>query len=143
MNDATLPVFASLLLGVVAGPLVWWLGREVLRFVAWHLEYGKAWLPDLAEQEFHCPACAKNFGLDEAACSGCGKSREVAYYASIREVDIAAEQVLRLSRMGALDAETAKRMEEGLLRQRGALARMRKPQKSTIGKVELVLPGGE
>lgn len=143
MNDATLPVFASLLLGVVAGPLVWWLGREVLRFVAWHLEYGKAWLPDLADQEFHCPACAKTFAMDEAACSGCGKSREVAYYASLREVDIAAEQVLRLSRMGALDAETAKRMEEGLLRQRDALARMRKPQKSGIGKVELILPGGE
>lgn len=142
MNDATLPVFASLLLGVVAGPLVWWLGREVLRFVAWHLEYGKAWLPDLAEQEFPCPACAKTFGADEAVCSGCGKSREVAYYASLREVDIAAEQVLRLSRMGALDAETANRMEEGLLRQRGALARLRKPQKSPPAKVELILPGG-
>ena len=142
MNDATLPVFASLLLGVVAGPLVWWLGREILRFVAWHLEYGKAWLPDLAEQDFTCPACAGVFGSEEATCQGCGKSREVAYYASLREVEIAAEQVLRLSRMGALDADTAKRMEEGLLRQRNALARMRKPRKNTIGKVELILPGG-
>lgn len=60
MNEAHLPAFAALLLGVLAGPLIWWLGRKVLRFVAWQLEYGKAWLPDLAEQDLACPGCAKN-----------------------------------------------------------------------------------
>ena len=143
MNEANLPAFAALLLGVLAGPLIWWLGRKVLRFVAWQLEYGKAWLPDLAEQDLACPGCAKKFAPNESKCLECGKSREVAYYASLREVDIAEEQVVRLSQMGVVEPDTAMRMEEGLLRQKNALARLRKPQKTPNSKVEWVLPGGE
>ena len=143
MNDANLPVFTALLLGVLAGPLVWWVGRSILRFVAWQLEYGKAWLPDLAGQELDCPGCAKSFAPNESTCLECGKSREVAYYASLRKVDIAEEQLVRLSRMGAVEPETALRMEEGLLRQKNALGRLRKPQKPPNSMVEWVLPGGE
>ena len=143
MNEAHLPAFAALLLGVLAGPLIWWLGRKVLRFVAWQLEFGKAWLPDLAEQDLACPGCAKKFAPNESKCLECGKSREVAYYASLREVDIAEEQVVRLSQMGVVEPDTAMRMEEGLLRQKNALARLRKPQKTPNSKVEWVLPGGE
>ncbi len=142
MNDFfSTTMLSALGVGLLLGPILWWAVTEAFRQLAWRLEFGRGWIPNPEKQDLGCVTCGTNLLPDDTACSGCGKSREIAFLGSLREVEIASEQLLRLNRQGAVDPLSSSRVENALNRQRSILSRLRRPQKVAANPaVELILP---
>lgn len=129
MNETFWLVIGALAVGVTTGPLVWWTGCRVLGWLAWRVEFGRAWSPHGGVEDLQCVSCGTVLWSDELACSGCGKSRELAFLAAIRELEIAQEKLVGLARAGLLGPNNSIRLESALNRQREQLHKLRKPKK--------------